>query len=136
MITADQAGAGLPVCWTTTSWINAKPCFLIAGAVLFPVLIALSLPRSQPSRTIPDTYLPILPVTANENALQTGDVGSALIRIHFKAILSEIQVAEVIAADPIEHLTGRIRTSPKLRQRSLVLEVRRCGSLNLAEVGA
>jgi hypothetical protein len=39
---------------------------------------------------------------------------STLIRIHFKAILREIQVAEVIAADPIEHLTGRIRTSPKL----------------------
>jgi hypothetical protein len=34
-------------------------------------------------------------------------------------------VDEVIAADPIEHLTGRIRTSPKLRQRSLVLGL--CG---------
>jgi hypothetical protein len=57
MITADQAGAGLPVCWTTTSWINAKPCFLIAEAVLFPVLIALSLPRSQPSQAIADDPL-------------------------------------------------------------------------------
>jgi hypothetical protein len=52
MITADQAGAGFPVRWTTTSWINAKPCFLIAAAVLFPILIALSLPRSQLTKPI------------------------------------------------------------------------------------
>jgi hypothetical protein len=70
MITADQEGAGFPVRWTTTSWINAKPCFLIAAAVLFPVLIALSLPCSQPSQAIADDprYVPayILSVTATD----------------------------------------------------------------------
>ena len=56
MITVDQEGAGFPVRWTTTSWINAKPCFLIAAAVLFPVLIALSLPRSQPYTGLAASY--------------------------------------------------------------------------------
>src|ERR1700751_1146160 len=45
MITADQAGAGLPVRWTTHPRINAKPWLLLAAAVLLPVLMALSLPR-------------------------------------------------------------------------------------------
>jgi hypothetical protein len=60
MITADQAGAGFPVRWTTHPRINAKPWLLLAAAVLLPVLMALSLPRSQPSRAIADDpqYVP------------------------------------------------------------------------------
>jgi hypothetical protein len=45
-------------------------------------------------------------------------------RIHFKTILSEIQVVDIIAADPVEYLTRRIRVSPKPRQRSLILGIR------------
>ncbi|HXM24652.1 MAG TPA: hypothetical protein VN957_01420 [Chthoniobacterales bacterium] len=52
MITADQAGAGFPVRWTTHPRINAKPWLLVAAAVMLPVLMALSLPRSQPSHAI------------------------------------------------------------------------------------
>ena len=52
MITADQAGAGFPVRWTTRPRINAKPWLLVAAAILLPVLVALSLPRSQPSHAI------------------------------------------------------------------------------------
>jgi len=33
MITADQAGAGFPVRWTTHPRINAKPWLLVAAAV-------------------------------------------------------------------------------------------------------
>jgi len=60
MITADQAGAGFPVRWTTHPRINAKPWLLLAAAVLLPVLMALSLPRSQSSRAIADDpeYVP------------------------------------------------------------------------------
>jgi len=60
MITADQAGAGFPVRWTTHPRINAKPWLLVAAAVLLPVLMALSLPRSQPSHAIADDpqYVP------------------------------------------------------------------------------
>ena len=54
MITADQAAAGLPVRWTTYPRINVKPLVAVAAAALLPVLIALSLLRSQPSRTIAD----------------------------------------------------------------------------------
>jgi hypothetical protein len=39
----------------------------------------------------------------------SGSVG----RIQFKTILSEIQVVDIIAADPVEYLTRRIRVSPK-----------------------
>jgi hypothetical protein len=54
MITADRAGAGFPVRWTTHLRINAKPWLLVAAAILLPVLLALSLPRSQPSQAIAD----------------------------------------------------------------------------------
>src|SRR5262245_3580342 len=47
-------------------------------------------------------------------------------RIHFKTILSEIQVVDIIAADPVEYLTWRLRVFPKPRQRSLILGIRRC----------
>jgi len=55
-------------------------------------------------------------------------------RIHFKAILSEIQVVDIVAADPVEYLTRRIMVSPKSRQRSPILGIRRCWSLNLSKV--
>jgi hypothetical protein len=60
MITADQAGAGLPVRWTTVPRVNLKLWLLIAAAVLLPVLFALCLPRSQPSHAIADDpqYVP------------------------------------------------------------------------------
>jgi hypothetical protein len=54
MITADQAGAGFPVRWTTHPRINTKPLLLVTAAVLLPVLMALSLPWSQSSRAIAD----------------------------------------------------------------------------------
>jgi hypothetical protein len=54
MITADEAGGGFPVRWTTHPRINAKPWLLITVAVLLQVLVALSLPRSQPSHPIAD----------------------------------------------------------------------------------
>jgi peptidoglycan/LPS O-acetylase OafA/YrhL len=54
MITADQARAGLPVRWIAFPKVNLKLWLLIAAAVLLPVLFALSLPRSQPSRAIAD----------------------------------------------------------------------------------
>jgi hypothetical protein len=54
MITADQPGAGFPVRWITHPRINAKPWLLLAVGVLLPVLMALSLPRSQPSHAIAD----------------------------------------------------------------------------------
>jgi hypothetical protein len=60
MITADQARAGFPVRWTTHPRINVKPSLLLATAVLLPVLVALSLPRSQTSHAIADDpqYVP------------------------------------------------------------------------------
>ncbi len=60
MITADQAGAGFPVRWTTHPRINVKPWLLLAAAVLLPALVALSLPRSQTSHAIADDpqYVP------------------------------------------------------------------------------
>jgi len=60
MITADQAGAGFPVRWSTHPRINANPWLLVAAIVLLPVLVALSLARSQPSHAIADDpqYLP------------------------------------------------------------------------------
>jgi hypothetical protein len=47
MITADEAGGGFPVRWTTHPR-------MITVAVLLQVLVALSLPRSQPSHPIAD----------------------------------------------------------------------------------
>jgi hypothetical protein len=60
MITTDQTGAGFPVRWTTRHRLSAKPWLLVAAAVLLPVLVALSLPRSQPSHPIADDpqYVP------------------------------------------------------------------------------
>ena len=60
MITADKAGAGFPVRWTAGPRLNAKRWLLVATAVLVPVLMALSLPRSQPSHAIADDpqYVP------------------------------------------------------------------------------
>jgi hypothetical protein len=52
MITADEAGAGLPVRWTTVPTVNLKLWLLIAAAVLLPVLFALSLPHSKSSRAV------------------------------------------------------------------------------------
>jgi hypothetical protein len=65
MITADQAATGLPVHWTTHPRINAKPWLLIATAVLLPVLMVLSLPRSQPSHAIADDPQYVLPTTSH-----------------------------------------------------------------------
>src|ERR1700741_3069778 len=64
MITADQAGAGLPVRWTTFPRANLKLWLLIPAAVLLPVLFALSLPRSQPSHAIADDPQYVLPSTS------------------------------------------------------------------------
>jgi hypothetical protein len=60
MIRADQAGAGFLVRWTTHPRIDAKPWLLVAAAVLLPVLVAVSLPRSQTSHAIADDpqYVP------------------------------------------------------------------------------
>src|ERR1700760_4891776 len=65
MITADQAGAGLPVRWTTFPRVNLKLWLLIAAAVLLPVLFALCLPRSQPSHAIADDPQYVLPTTSH-----------------------------------------------------------------------
>lgn len=65
MITADQAGAGLPVRWTTVPTVSLKLCLLIAAAVLLPVLFALSLPLSQPSHAIADDPQYVLPTTSH-----------------------------------------------------------------------
>jgi len=65
MITADQAGAGLPVHWTAFPRVNLRPWLLIAAAVLLPVLFALFLPRSQPSHAIADDPHYILPTTSH-----------------------------------------------------------------------
>ena len=65
MITADQAPTSLPVHWTTHSRINAKPWLLIAAAVLLPVLMVLSLPRSQLSHAIADDPRYVLPTTSH-----------------------------------------------------------------------
>jgi hypothetical protein len=62
MITADQARAGFPVRWTTHPRINARPWLLVAAAVLLPVLLALSLPRSKPSHAIADDPYMCLPL--------------------------------------------------------------------------
>jgi hypothetical protein len=60
MITADQGGAGFSVRWTTRPRINAQPWVLVAAAVLLPMLVALSLPRSKPLHAISDDpqYVP------------------------------------------------------------------------------
>ena len=60
MITAEQVGSGFPIRWTTHPRINVKPWLLLAAAVLLPVLVALSLPRSQTSHAIADDpqYVP------------------------------------------------------------------------------
>jgi hypothetical protein len=65
MITADQAGAGPLVRWTTFPTVNLKPWLLIAAAALLPVLFALSLPRSQPSHVIADDPQYVLPTTSH-----------------------------------------------------------------------
>jgi hypothetical protein len=44
-------------------------------------------------------------------------------RIHFRAILTEIQVVRVVTADPLQH--RRARMPAKLRQRVVVLTIRR-----------
>ena len=54
MVTVDNGGAGFPVRWTGGPRLNAKPWLLVVAAVLVPVLMALSLPRSQPSHVIAD----------------------------------------------------------------------------------
>jgi hypothetical protein len=54
MTTADEAGGGFPIRWTSHPRINAKPWLLITVAVLLQMLVALSLPRSQPSHPIAD----------------------------------------------------------------------------------
>jgi hypothetical protein len=61
MITADQAGAGCPVRWTALPKFNLWPWLLIATAVVLPVLIALSLPRSRQSHAIADDPQYVLP---------------------------------------------------------------------------
>jgi len=65
MITADQAGAGLPVRWTAFPTVNLKLWLLIAAAVLLPVLFALSLPSPQPSHAIADDPQYVLPTTSH-----------------------------------------------------------------------
>jgi hypothetical protein len=66
MITADQAGVGLPVRWTAFPKLNLRPWLLIAAAVLLPVLFALSLPRSHPSHAIADDPQYVLPATSHQ----------------------------------------------------------------------
>jgi hypothetical protein len=46
-------------------------------------------------------------------------------RIHFKAIFGEVQVVEVVAADPFQHVPRRARMSTKLSQRMVVLTLGR-----------
>jgi len=66
MITADQAGAGLPVRWTGFPRVNLRLWLLIAAAVLLQVLFALSLPRSQPSHAIADDPQDVLPTASHQ----------------------------------------------------------------------
>lgn len=65
MITADQAGAGLPVRWTAFPKVKLRLWLPIAAAVLLPVLFALFLPRSQPSHAIADDPQYVLPTTSH-----------------------------------------------------------------------
>lgn len=61
MITADQAGVGLPIRWTTFPMVNPRPWLLIGAALVFPIIVALSLPRSRPSHAITDDPQWVLP---------------------------------------------------------------------------
>ena len=65
MITADQAGVGLPIRWTTFPNVNPRPWLLMGAAVVFPIMIALSLPRSRPSHAIVDDPQYVLPTTSH-----------------------------------------------------------------------
>jgi hypothetical protein len=52
MTTAGPADLGVAVHWLKRPKINTKACLLVAGAVLLPILFALSLARSEPSHRI------------------------------------------------------------------------------------
>ena len=65
MITTDQAEVGLPIRWTTFPNVNPRPWLLMGAAVLFPIMIALSLPRSRPSHAIADDPQYVLPTTSH-----------------------------------------------------------------------
>jgi hypothetical protein len=65
MITADQAGGGLSIRWTTFPNVNPRPWLLMGAAVVFPIMIALSLPRSRPSHAIADDAQYVLPTTSH-----------------------------------------------------------------------
>jgi hypothetical protein len=67
IITADRAGAGFPVRWTTHPRVNVKPWLLVATAVVFPVLVALSLPHSEPSHAIADDPRYVHPYTSHHS---------------------------------------------------------------------
>ena len=65
MITADQAGAGLPVRWSTRPKVDPRPWLLSGAAVVLPVLVALSLPRSRPSHAIAEDPQYVFPTTSH-----------------------------------------------------------------------
>jgi hypothetical protein len=52
MTTATSAELASPVHWLKRPKINIKACLLIAGSILLPILIALSLPHSGSSHAI------------------------------------------------------------------------------------
>lgn len=64
MTTAGPADLGFPIHWLKRPKINIKSCLLVSGAVLVPILFALSLPRSEPSHTIANDPQYVLPDTS------------------------------------------------------------------------
>jgi hypothetical protein len=54
MTTASPTYLGFPVRWIKHPKINTKACLVITMAVMFSILFALSLPRSESSHTIAD----------------------------------------------------------------------------------
>jgi hypothetical protein len=64
MTTTATGEAGSPVHWTKHPKINSKAFLLVAAAILLPVVIALSLPRSRPSHAIANDPQDVLPDTS------------------------------------------------------------------------
>jgi hypothetical protein len=68
MITVSQDGTGSPVYWTRLPSLPAIPLkwlCVIGAAVVIPLMLALTVPRSQPSHAIADDPQDVLPATSH-----------------------------------------------------------------------
>ena len=65
MTTTATGEAGSPVHWTKHPKINSKALLLVAAAILLPVVIALSLPRSGPAHAIAEDPQSVPPSTSS-----------------------------------------------------------------------